>query len=77
MRYIIASTAWLEAKGVSHVNFRHSLDGTKAIVHKSRIKPLLTDADVFDVYEFDSPELAEILNSEEWVEKEGLDEENL
>lgn len=67
MRYAIVTTEFLTRKAVVvPQEWRHSLDGLKVIVHEQKILPVLTVEDEVVIYEFDSTELAEILNGSEW-----------
>lgn len=51
---------------------RKSLDGTKVIFHEELITPVIRERSEIKSYLWDSKELHEILNSEEWTIKENL-----
>lgn len=68
MRYAIVTIEWCATHGiVVPTEARKSIDGTKVILHEDFIRPVLTEKEVIEVYNFDSQELSDILNSEEWI----------
>ncbi|MDR2084326.1 MAG: hypothetical protein LBP67_04965 [Bacteroidales bacterium] len=67
MKFIIVTIQWLESKGIAEPqNARKSLDGEKMLLHKEFVEPVLTDEDKLEEYNYDNPELRQILNSDEW-----------
>lgn len=71
MKYLIVPTIWLLERGINAETFRKSLDGTKAIVHKNFLIPVI-NGEVFPEYEFDSMELRNIIESDEWSIKDNM-----
>ena len=76
MNYVIVTVEWCLSKGIIvPESARKNINETKVIFHYGYIQPVLTDGDVVDVYEYDSEELWNILNSPEWggsTEKEEM-----
>ena len=73
MRYVIVTEDWCLSHGiVVPKEARKSLDGTKVIFHEEMISPILRSGETIKSYLWDSEELHEILNSEEWTIKENL-----
>lgn len=73
MRYVIVTIEWCLEHGIvvpEHV--RKNIEGTKVILHEDWLKPVLYREDEKQVesYLYDSEELNNILDSEEWNEKE-------
>ena len=71
MKYVIVTKNWLIAKGFTiQPNWRSNIAGTKYIIHLEHVEPVLTSSDNIKSYDFDSQELATILNSSEWIKTE-------
>lgn len=71
MKFVIVTKNWLIAKGFTiQPYWRSNIDETKYILHLEYIKPILTESDNIKSYDFDSQELATILNSSEWIKTE-------
>lgn len=73
MKYVIVTIEWLIGKGiVIPESARKNNDGTEVILHYGYIIPVLTEQDDIKIYEYDSSELRELLNSEMWSSKEEI-----
>lgn len=73
MKYVIVTTEWCLNHGIIvPAEARKSLDGTKVIFHEEMISPVLRSGETIKSYLWDTEELHEILNSEEWTIKENL-----
>ena len=73
MKYVIVTTEWCLNHGIIIPReARKSLDGTKVIFHEELITPVIRERSEIKSYLWDSKELHEILNSEEWTIKENL-----
>lgn len=71
MKYVIVTVEWLTQRGIAVTeNMRKSIDGTKVILHYPFIEPILEKGEEITTYEYDSSELKNILDSEEWTSKE-------
>lgn len=73
MKFIIVTKDWCYSHGIilpSQV--RSNIAGDKVILHKDFINPILREEDNIESYEHDSKELNDILNSEEWTNKEEI-----
>lgn len=71
MKYVIVTTEWCSSHGILvPESARKSLDGTKVIFHYDFIAPVITEKDSIEVYNHSDNELREILDSEEWTERE-------
>lgn len=74
MKYTIVTTEWCESHGIVVPEYaRKSLDGTKVIFHYEFIAPVVTEKDSIEVYNHSDSRLREILDSEEWAEKESAE----
>lgn len=75
MVYVIVTVTWLIGHGLPVLaHQRKNKDGSKVIIGYEQIAPVLTQADEENLtkYYWDSQELSEVLNSEEWSwEEEG------
>lgn len=75
MVYVIVTVTWLIGHGLPVLaHQRKSKDGSKVLIGYEQIAPVLTQADEENLtkYYWDSQELTEVLNSEEWSwEEEG------
>lgn len=71
MKYIIVPTDWLIRKGIDVTYMRKSINGESAILDKSFISPLLKN-ETFEEYDFDNPQLVELMNSPEWLSTENI-----
>jgi hypothetical protein len=69
MYFCIGTVMYFNSIGFNTTDWRHSVDGTKVIVHDKFIKVLIpnyvTDTSI-SVFACPSEELDSILNSEEW-----------
>lgn len=73
MRYVIVTIEWcLEHGIVVPEHARKNIDSTKVILHEDWLKPIFCREDEKQVesYFYDSKELNNILNTEEWNGKE-------
>lgn len=71
MKYVIVTTEWCSSHGILvPESARKSLDETKVIFHYDFIAPVITEKDNIEVYNHSDSKLMEILDSEEWTEKE-------
>lgn len=67
MKYAIVTIEWCANHGINvPENARKSIDGTKIIFHYGYIEPVL-NGEKINTYDFDSKELKDILNSDEWI----------
>lgn len=71
MKYIIVPTEWLIRKGIDVTYMRKSVDESKIIVDKNFIQPILRGRS-FEEYDFDDPQLVELMNSPEWLSTENI-----
>lgn len=69
MKFSIGSLEYFNSLGFDTTNWRKSVDGTKALVHADAIL-LVASPDEIELYNHNSPELIELLKSEEWTQKE-------
>ena len=69
MRFAIAPTQYFHDLGFDTTHWRKSLDGSQAICHAEFALTLAKENDI-SIYEHNSQELKEILNSEEWSKSE-------
>ena len=69
MRFCIGELEYFNSLGFDTEHWRKSVDGTKALVHAS-FALVVCDENKLDIYNHNSSELKEILNSEEWTHKE-------
>lgn len=70
-KYCIANTAYWEAKGYNPINWRKSVDQTKAICHLEYAEVLAKDLENNDnvkIYDLIDPAFRAILDSAEWDE---------
>lgn len=68
MEYTIVTIDFLKRKGFEiEDSWRKSINGEKVILHYGKIKPILNENEIVDIYNFDSEVLNLILNSSEWV----------
>lgn len=73
MRYVIVTVTWcLEHGIVVPEHARKNVDGTKVLLHEDWLGPILYSENEESVksYLYDSKELNDILNIEEWNGKE-------
>jgi hypothetical protein len=73
MKFVIGTVEYFNSKGFDTKEWRKSVDGIKAIAHEAFIKTLIPDmeSDVnLQLLVCPSSELSDLLNSEDWAEKE-------
>ena len=71
MEYIIVTKEWCRAHGIALPEAaRTSVDGSKVILHKDFVAPVIGAAERVPTYAHYSEELIEILSSPEWSAKE-------
>ena len=73
MEFCIASVAFWQSCGFDVSNWRKSVDGTLALVHRAYAEVLVPDIGELDevqVYRSPSAELDGVLGSEEWSKNE-------
>jgi hypothetical protein len=65
MKYAVVTIEWLAQHGLLAIpTMRKSKDGSKVILHEEFLTPYKDEE--FPIYYFDSPELKDLLTSEEW-----------
>ena len=65
MKYAVVTIEWLAQHGLLTIpTMRKSKDGSKVILHEEFLTPYKDEE--FPIYYFDSPELNDLLTSEEW-----------
>nr|DAM06377.1 MAG TPA: hypothetical protein [Caudoviricetes sp.]DAT18743.1 MAG TPA: hypothetical protein [Caudoviricetes sp.] len=65
MKYAVVTIEWLAQHGLLAIpTMRKSKDGSKVILHEEFLTPYKDEE--FPIYYFDSPELNDLLTSEEW-----------
>lgn len=65
MKYAVVTIDWLAQHGLLAIpTMRKSKDGSKVILHEEFLTPYKDEE--FPIYYFDSPELNDLLTSEEW-----------
>lgn len=65
MKYAVVTIEWLAQHGLLAIpTMRKSKDGSKVILHEEFLTPYKDEE--FPIYYFDSPELNDLLASEEW-----------
>lgn len=71
MEYIIVTKEWCRAHGIAlPAAARTSVDGSKVILHKDFVAPVIGAAERVPSFPHYSEELSEILLSPEWSAKE-------
>ena len=72
MEFCIATIEYWQSIGFDCTNWRKSVDETKAMVHSEYAKVLVNirDNPNVEIYLYPSREFTELLNSDEWTEKD-------